>query len=108
MLEALNSDTTTTEDVSEVLYERRAQRADFIRDHPSYDRSFWLFDQENPLRRFCQKLVQPAGGERIYGVPPSEIAHPIFQLVLLLAVIGGIAVEGVATPLYRRMFYLEH
>jgi voltage-dependent calcium channel len=90
------------------LYERRAQRADFIRDHPTFDKTFWIFSQKNPLRRMCQKLVQPPGGERIFGTPHSPIAHPIFQLALLLTVIGGIVVESIATPMYRRGFYLRH
>jgi voltage-dependent calcium channel len=53
-------------------------------------------------------MVQPAHGERIFGAPPSPIIHPIFQLLLLLAVIGGIAVEAVATPTYRRQFYADN
>jgi voltage-dependent calcium channel len=90
------------------LYERRAQKADFIRDHPTFDKTFWIFSQKNTFRRMCQKLVQPPGGERIFGTPHSPIAHPIFQLAILLAVIGGIVVESIATPLYRRNFYLHH
>ena len=90
------------------MYERRAQKADFIRDHPTYDKTFWVFSQKNWLRRTCQKLVAPAGGDRIFGTPHSPIAHPIFQLLLLLTVIGGIVVESIATPLYRREFYAEH
>jgi voltage-dependent calcium channel len=90
------------------LYERRAQKADFIRDHPTFDKTFWIFSQKNPFRHMCQKLVLPAGGERIFGTPHSPIAHPIFQLALLLTVIGGIVVESIATPIYRRNFYLEH
>src|ERR1700722_13700727 len=107
LLAAMTPGAPVTEDINDALYEHRAQKADFIRNHPSFDKTFWIFSQKNPLRRLCQKLVVPAG-ERIYGVPHSSIAHPIFQLILLLAVIGGIVVEGVATPLYRRNFYLEH
>ena len=70
--------------------------------------TFWIFPQENPVRRFCQSLVVPAGGDRIKGRPPSNVAHPIFQVILLLAVIGGIIVETKATPVYRRGFYQEH
>lgn len=95
------------EDLSDALHERRALKADFIRDHPSYDYTFWVFSQSHPLRQWCQALVQPANGERIFGRPPSRIAHPMFQLVILLAVIGGIVVESIATPLYRREFYLR-
>lgn len=101
----MNNETVTVEDVNDILYERRAQKADFIRDHPTYDKTFWIFSQKTWVRRICQKLVAPANGERIFGTPPSPIAHPVFQLVLLLTVISGIVVEWVATPLYRREYY---
>ncbi|KAI0086810.1 Ion transport protein-domain-containing protein [Irpex rosettiformis] len=105
VLAALNNETANIEDVNDILYERRAQKADFIRDHPTYDKTFWIFSQKNIVRRMCQKLVAPANGERIFGTPPSPIAHPVFQLILLLTVISGIVVEWVATPLYRREYY---
>lgn len=90
------------------MYERRAQKADFIRAHPSYDKTFWIFSQKSRLRRLCQRLVQPANGERIFGASHSPIAHSLFQLLLLVVVIGGISVEAIATPVYRRNFYIEH
>lgn len=90
------------------MYERRAQKADFIRDHPSYDKTFWIFSQKNWLRKFCQKLVQPASGPRIFGTPQSRTLYPMFQLTLLSIVIGGIVVESVANPVYRRNYFKEH
>ncbi|KAL7278048.1 hypothetical protein ACG7TL_008012 [Trametes sanguinea] len=108
VLAALNNDAVDAEELNDALYERRAQKADFIRDHPTYDKTFWVFSQKNWLRRMCQKLVAPAGGERIFGTPHSPIAHPIFQLFLLLTVIGGIVVESIATPIYRRNFYAQN
>jgi len=104
----VNPELTTSEDVNDVMYEQRAQKADFIRDHPTYDKTFWVFSQRNWLRKICQKVVQPANGERIFGTPHSPIAHPIFQLVLLLTVIGGIVVESIASPIYRRNYFIEH
>lgn len=105
LLASINTQRASSQDFDDALYERKAQQIDFIRNHPTYDRTFWFFSQKNPLRRACQKLVHPANGDRIFGTPPSAIAHPIFQLLLLLTVIGGIAVEAVATPVYRRTFY---
>ncbi|KAH9931746.1 Ion transport protein-domain-containing protein [Amylocystis lapponica] len=105
VLAALNPEALTVEDLNDALYERRAQKADFIRDHPTYDKTFWIFSQKNPLRRLCQKLVAPAGGERIFGAAHSPIAHTLFQLLLLLVVVAGIVVEGIATPIYRRSYY---
>ncbi|OJA17446.1 hypothetical protein AZE42_05939 [Rhizopogon vesiculosus] len=88
--------------------ERKAQKADFIMDHPTYDKTFWLFSQESRLRNMCQKVVNPAGRERIFGVPPSDVAHTLFQLLIFLTVLGGIITESVATPLYRRDYYMQH
>ena len=108
VLAALNSETSAAEETDDVLYERRAQKADFIREHPTYDKTFWIFSQKDPVRHVCQKLVSPANGERIYGTPPHPIAHLVLQSLLLLTVIGGIVVEIIATPIYRRDFYRQH
>ena len=105
MLAALNAENQVSQDASDALYERRAQKADFIRNHPSYDKTFWVFSQKNIVRQWCQKLVEPAGGERIFGQPHSRLAHPIFQLLILCTVIAGIVVESIATPVYRREYY---
>ena len=90
------------------LREERAQRADFIRDHPSYDKIFWVMGQKDKLRQLCQKVVRPARGEHIFGTPHSPTAHTIFQLIILLTVLGGIVVEWIATPAYRQKYALEH
>ncbi|KAG1893620.1 Ion transport protein-domain-containing protein [Suillus fuscotomentosus] len=100
--------TDTTENDHDEHSERKAQKADFIIDHPTYDKTFWLFSQEDRFRNMCQKVVKPAGGERLFGAPPSDVAHTLFQLMILLIVLGGIITEGVATPLYRRNYYMEH
>jgi hypothetical protein len=108
LLAALNNDVAMAGEVNDALDERRAMKADFIRNHPTFDKTFWIFLQKNAVRWFCQMLVLPAGGDRIFGWPSSRIAHIIFQLVLLLTVIGGIVVQSIASPVHRRNYYLEH
>lgn len=108
LLALVNSEQNAVDDLEDELNERRALKADFIQDHPSYDKVFWVISQKNRIRKLCQKVVQPARGERIFGTPYSPIAHVIFQLVILLTVIGGIVVESIATPIYRRNYYSEH
>ncbi|KAJ3763499.1 Ion transport protein-domain-containing protein [Lentinula raphanica] len=105
LLASVAPETINSSDINDALFERRAQKADFIRDHPTYDKTFWIFSQQDPIRRFCQRLVQPAHGERIFGLPTSHVAHPIFQVIIFLAVIGGIVTEIIATPVYRRNYY---
>jgi voltage-dependent calcium channel len=108
LLAAINHEGVAAEDANDATEERKAIKADFIRDHPTFDKTFWVLSQKNPVRRFCQLLVRPTGGERINGRRPSTIAHTIFQFVLLIAVIGGIVVEANATPVYRRYYYAQH
>lgn len=105
MLAMVQTETDSGQDLNDLLSERRARKADFIREHPSYDKTFWIFSQKNPVRHICQKLVQPANGDRIFGHPASPLLSTIFQLVLLLTVVAGIVVESIATPTYRRQFY---
>lgn len=108
ILATINTDAQDAQDLNDVMYERRMQKADFIRSHPSYDKTFWVFSQKSRIRQLCQRLIQPANGERIFGLPHAPLAHSMFQLVLLLTVIGGIVVETIATPVYRKNFYTEH
>ncbi|KAH6905112.1 high-affinity cell membrane calcium channel [Coprinopsis sp. MPI-PUGE-AT-0042] len=108
LIASVNNESAYKDSVEDEYQERRAQKADFMRDHPSYDKVFWLISQKNWIRKWCQKVVQPARGERIFGEPYSPFALPIFQLIILLTVIGGIVVESVATPLYRRDYYTKH
>ncbi|KAG2002361.1 high-affinity cell membrane calcium channel, variant 2 [Coprinopsis cinerea AmutBmut pab1-1] len=108
LIASVNNEAAYKDNEDDEYQERRAQKADFMRDHPSYDKVFWVISQKNWLRKMCQKVVQPARGERIFGEPYSPVALPIFQLIILLTVVGGIVVESVATPLYRRNYYEEH
>ncbi|KAJ3710963.1 hypothetical protein C8R42DRAFT_596461 [Lentinula raphanica] len=105
LLASVAPETLNSSDINDALFERRAHKADFIRDHPTYDKTFWIFSQQDPIRRFCQHLVQPAHGERIFGLPTSHVSHPIFHVIIFHAVIGGFVTEIIATPVYRRNYY---
>lgn len=105
---SLQPDSGFSEEIRNNLEERRAQRADFILAHPSYDKTFWVFSQKSLIRQVCQSLVEPSNGERIFGRPLSRTAHAMFQLLIFLTIVGGIVVTSIATPLYRRNFYAIH
>ncbi|GAA5943198.1 hypothetical protein JCM10213_006241 [Rhodosporidiobolus nylandii] len=92
----------------ETVKERRNQIAEFIAEHPSYDKTLFLFPSTSPVRRFCQSLVDPSYGERINGRDPSPKAKRVFSAIVLAAIISSVAIAGVATPLYRREYYLAH
>jgi voltage-dependent calcium channel len=104
----VKSDVAPTQDIYEAMHERRARKADFIRDHPSFDMTFWVFTQKSKIRQFCQSIVHPANGERIFGRPPNALASTTFSIIILAVVIAGIVVESIATPLYRRSYYTDN
>jgi hypothetical protein len=93
------------------LSEQRARRAITIANHPSYDKSLWIFSQNNSIRRFCQQFVPPSNGdneERMFGRPPSPLHEFCFRAVILLLVVAGIIVVAVATPIYRSAHYAQY
>ena len=96
-----------TEERLEALHERRAQQADFIAAHPSYDRALWIFSQKNYIRRLCQYFVEPSRGERIFGAAPKPVFVSIFKLVILAAIVGSVAIAAIATPVYRRAYFIS-
>ncbi|GAA5821176.1 hypothetical protein JCM11251_004500 [Rhodosporidiobolus azoricus] len=97
------------ERVKEERQERRDEIADFIEQHPSYDKSLWIFNNSSSLRRFCQSLCDPSyGNERINGRNPNTNRKRVFQVVVFAAIVSSVAVAGVATPMYRHDYYLDH
>ena len=86
-------------------YVRSTQAVDL---YPTYDKTFWFIPQTNRLRRLCQKIVRPSGGEMMFGTPPSDAAHTFFQLAIFLAVLGSVTTEAIATPLYRGNYHSQY
>ncbi|EGG06060.1 uncharacterized protein MELLADRAFT_48591 [Melampsora larici-populina 98AG31] len=88
--------------------ERRALQLDFIASHPTYDKSLWIFSQRNIIRMMCQKLVEPAYGERILGQQANKIASTAFESTVFAAIAGSVIVAAIATPVYKQHHYLLH
>ena len=95
-------------DADEAARERRAQQADFITAHPTFDRSLWILSQRNPVRRFCQRFVEPSNGERIFGVAHDPRLYFLFRLAIFAAIVGSIVIAAVATPVFRRQYFIDN
>ncbi|GAA5835858.1 hypothetical protein JCM9279_002122 [Rhodotorula babjevae] len=95
--------------IEDVTESRQQTVAQYIAEHPTYNRTLFLFTQRSPVRRVCQALVEPAyGHERINGRPPIKLYQRLFQVAMLVVILASVAVAGAATPLYRRDFYLQY
>ncbi|GAA5981675.1 hypothetical protein JCM10908_004562 [Rhodotorula pacifica] len=111
---ALHDRDVTYEPEAEALvlssrHQRQQTIANFITEHPSYDKPLYIFAQSSRIRQLCQKLVDPcSGGERLNGRPANKYAKWTFQGLVFVSIIASIGIAASATPYYRRQYYLSH
>lgn len=94
--------------VSATERRKKAQR-EYLRNHPNYNVSLFLFRPHNPIRRVCQRIVGPGrGGDRIEGVAPSVPIWYAFSAFIYAAIIAMVLLACVTTPLYQREYFMSH
>ncbi|KAI0453660.1 ion transporter [Xylaria acuta] len=92
--------------MSATLERRKAQR-EYLRRHPTYNNTLYIFTPKNPIRRLCQRIVGPGrGAERFDGVEPNKIVWYSFSVFIYAAIIAMVVIASVTTPLYQKL-YLE-
>jgi hypothetical protein len=94
--------------VSATERRKKAQR-EYLRNHPNYNVSLFMFRPHNPIRRICQRIVGPGrGGDRIEGVTPSVPIWYAFSAFIYAAIIAMVLLACITTPLYQRQYILSH
>ncbi|KAF1831859.1 calcium-channel protein CCH1 [Decorospora gaudefroyi] len=94
--------------VSATEKRKKAQR-EYLRNHPNYNVSLFLFRPHNPIRKLCQRIVGPGrGGDRIEGVAPSVPVWYAFSAFIYAAIIAMVLLACVTTPLYQREYFMTH
>jgi hypothetical protein len=94
--------------VSATERRKKAQR-EYLRKHPSYNVSLFLFKPNNPIRKICQRIVGPGrGGDRIEGVAPSVPVWYAFSAFIYAAIIAMVLLACVTTPLYQKDYFKTH
>ncbi|CAO3642477.1 unnamed protein product [Cunninghamella blakesleeana] len=81
--------------------EKRAMQRDFLRAHPSYDRSLFLFSPRHKLRKWCQLLVPASYGERTFGTEPSPILKFLFLTMVIACVITNVVLTVYNSPVFQ-------
>jgi hypothetical protein len=87
---------------------KKAQR-EYLRKHPNYNVSLFVFRPHNPIRKLCQRIVGPGRGvDRIEGVAPSVPVWYAFSAFIYAAIIAMVLLACVTTPLYQREYFQTH
>jgi hypothetical protein len=101
--------TLAREAVTATTARRQAQK-DYLRRHPNYNKSLFIFDTTNPIRRMCQRLVSPGRGSERYG--GSEVTHKlaaaVFSGVVYAAIVAMVILACITTPLYQKEYLESH
>ncbi len=94
--------------VSATERRKKAQR-DYLRRHPNYNVSLFIFRPNNPIRRVCQRLVGPGrGSDRIDGVAPSMPLWYAFSAFIYAAIVAMVILACITTPLYQKEYFQTH
>lgn len=88
--------------------QKRAQR-EFLARHPKYNKALFIFNTDNPIRRFCQTIVGPGRmHERVEGVEPNKIVWYTFSAFIYACIVTMVVLACVTTPLYQREYFANH
>ncbi|GKT39955.1 calcium-channel protein cch1 [Colletotrichum spaethianum] len=94
--------------VSATSARKKAQR-DYLARHPNYNNSLFVFTPNNPIRRFCQRIVGPGrGNERFEGVEPNKIAWYASSAFIYACIVAMVVIACVTTPLYQKQYQADH
>ena len=87
-------------------YRRRNEiQADYLKSHPHYNRSLFIFTADSRVRKTCQMFVAPPRGDRYGGQQTVPILWWGFSLFTYLCIIVLVVVTCVTTPLYQLNYY---
>ncbi|KAK3053349.1 calcium channel protein [Extremus antarcticus] len=100
---------TLAKEFKEATERRKLTQREYLRKHPKYNVSLFLFKPSNPVRKACQRVVGPGrGGERAEGVRPNITIWYSFSAFIYLAIVAMVLLACVTTPLYQQEYFRNH
>ncbi|KAK4634786.1 Calcium-channel protein cch1 [Fulvia fulva] len=88
--------------------QRKVSQREFLRRHPKYNVSLYMFSPDNPLRKFCMRIVGPGRGDRIQGVQPNPTIWYSFSAFIYAAIVGMVLLACVTTPLFQLEYFKKY
>ena len=87
--------------VSAAEARKRSQR-EYLMKHPNFNKSLYIFAPDNPVRRFCQRIVGPGrGNQRVEGVEPYKTVWYSFSTFIYAAIVVMVVLACITTPIYQ-------
>jgi voltage-dependent calcium channel len=100
---------TLAKEVRMATEERKKTQREYLRRHPNYNVSLYLFRPDNPIRQFCQRMVGPGRGtERIQGRDPNPTLWYSFSAFIYAAIVAMVLLACVTTPMYQKEYFEVH
>ncbi|KAK5693939.1 calcium channel protein [Elasticomyces elasticus] len=100
---------TLAREVVEATEQRKVTQREYLRQHPNYNVSLFMFGPDNPIRRFCQQIVGPGrGSERAQGRAPNPAIWYGFSIFIYLAIVAMVILACITTPLYQQEYFKLH
>ena len=88
--------------------QRKVTQREYLRQHPKFNVSLYIFQPDNPIRKFCQRIVGPGRGERMQGVQPNPTIWYSFSAFIYLAIVAMVLLACVTTPLFQYQYLTSH
>lgn len=100
---------TLAKEVVNAEAHRKLTQREYLKKHPNYNVSLFLFRPRNPIRKFCQRIVGPGRGNvRIEGVAPNPQLWYAFSAFIYAAIVAMVLLACVTTPLFQKEYFARH
>ena len=97
---------TLAKEYKDATERRKITQREYLRRHPKYNVSLFIFKPDNPIRKACQRIVGPGrGSDRIQGVLPNITIWYSFSAFIYLAIVAMVLLACYTTPLYQQEYF---
>jgi hypothetical protein len=88
---------------------RKVTQREYLKRHPKYNVSLFIFKPDSPIRKACQRVVGPGrGNKRAQGVHPDITIWYSFSAFIYLAIVAMVILACITTPLYQQQYFKTH
>ena len=100
---------TLAEEVVNATEQRKVTQREYLRRHPNYNVTLFMFRPESSIRQWCQRIVGPGrGSERMQGRAPNITIWYSFSAFIYAAIVAMVLLACITTPLYQQEYFKKH